>query len=865
MNKPLFILALLAFFVFQCALPEAFSQVRSASPSTPVVVDDQGVMRWGKKGEELQGFGVNYTVPFAHAYRSAKKLGLDPLEEIDRDIYHLSRLGFDLFRVHVWDTEISDTLGNLIYNERFHAFDYLLHQLSLRGFHYVLTPIAFWGNGWPEPDEPTPGFSAKFGKGNCLTDPAAMAAQENYLLQFMNHVNPYTGIAYKDDPRLVAVEISNEPHHREAPELVAAFVGRMVKAVKKSGYRNPIFYNISHSVHLVDDYFEGGINGGTFQWYPTGLGYQRELPGNVLPAVDRYEIPFDDRIRAHKGAKLVYEFDAADIGRSYVYPAMARSFREAGIQIATHFAYDPMYLAYANTEYNTHFMNLAYTPQKALALKISGEVFRQVPMYADLPSYPKNTTFGAFSIDATADLAMLNDGTRYFHSNNTQVAPLRMADLREIAGYGTSTVVEYQGTGAYFLDRLAVGVWRLEVMPDALITQNPYGRNSLNKTVAVVQWNTRDMQISLPDLGENFQLAPLNPGNTHQAKASQGQVTVAPGAYLLTAAGISSSLGPESPFRNMRLGEFEAPADGITQLTLLHTPTKSAPAGRVLPVTVQVAGPERPTSVELMVMGQGRPLTIELVASAGFAYEGIIPAERMRSGLMEYYLVVRMGEQVVTFPAAASGLPFEWDFYARNPYRVRVIDINQPITLFEAESQAEYVISSRWGGGQRLIPGPGLHESSYRFATEGLFRPDPENLNAPQIQDVSMRYPIGDRLGSMRELLASKTRLTVVATGENQPVQVALIMANGDAFGTVITIRAGQTEYDIPLSELSPVKTVILPRPYPTFLPYYFQPLQPDSFDITQVESLQISYGPGLAPEKASGTHVISLTRVLLQ
>lgn len=156
-----------------------------------VYVDDSGILRWETNDEEIEGFGVNYTTPFAHAYRSAKKLGVDPLQAIDQDVYHLARLGFDLYRVHVWDTEISDTLGNLLYNEHLHAFDYLLKKLKDRNINFVLTPIAFWGNGWPEPDQDTPGFSNKYGKGDCLTNPEAIKAQENYLFQFLNHVNGY--------------------------------------------------------------------------------------------------------------------------------------------------------------------------------------------------------------------------------------------------------------------------------------------------------------------------------------------------------------------------------------------------------------------------------------------------------------------------------------------------------------------------------------------------------------------------------------------------------------------------------------------------------------------------------------------------
>lgn len=134
------------------------------------------------------------------------------------DVYHFARRGFDAYRVHVWDTEISDSVGNLLQNEHLDLFDYMLAKMKARGINSILTPIAYWGNGFPEPNEHTPGFSRKYGKDACLTNEDAIKAQENYLYQFLNHVNPYTGLAYKDDPSIIAFEISNEPHHREAPE-----------------------------------------------------------------------------------------------------------------------------------------------------------------------------------------------------------------------------------------------------------------------------------------------------------------------------------------------------------------------------------------------------------------------------------------------------------------------------------------------------------------------------------------------------------------------------------------------------------------------------------------------------------------------
>lgn len=129
-----------------------------------VYVDKKGVMRWINSKKEVHGFGINYSTPFAHVYRSAKRQEIDLRKVIDNDIYHFKRLGFDLYRVHVWDTQISDTLGNLLLNDHLDTFDYLISKLKEQDINYVVTPIAYWGNGWPEPDTKSPGFSYKYGK-----------------------------------------------------------------------------------------------------------------------------------------------------------------------------------------------------------------------------------------------------------------------------------------------------------------------------------------------------------------------------------------------------------------------------------------------------------------------------------------------------------------------------------------------------------------------------------------------------------------------------------------------------------------------------------------------------------------------------
>ena len=241
------------FIVFSCQLILLCNQVHAQKKSkdqNPVYVDKQGVMRWTKTNAEAAFFGVNYTVPFAYGYRSHKALGVDLEKAIQQDVYHLSRLGMDAFRVHVWDTEITDSSGNLLENDHLRLYDYLLAELKKRKIKTILTPIAFWGNGYPERDEKTPGFSSLYNKQQAVVNENAIRAQENYLKQILKHVNPYTKLTYHDDPDIIAAEINNEPHHSGPKEKTTEYINRMVAAMKSTGWTKPIFYNISESPSL---------------------------------------------------------------------------------------------------------------------------------------------------------------------------------------------------------------------------------------------------------------------------------------------------------------------------------------------------------------------------------------------------------------------------------------------------------------------------------------------------------------------------------------------------------------------------------------------------------------------------------------
>ncbi len=852
---------LLIFTVIYLFFFHAYSQ------SNDVFIDDKGIMRWRDDRSEVQGFGVNYTVPFAHAYRSAIKLNVDHEQAIKDDVYHFARLGFDAFRVHVWDTEISDSLGNLLENEHLKLFDFMLREMQNRGMKFILTPIAFWGNGWPEPDEKTPGFSHKYGKDACLTNEEAIMAQENYLFQFLNHVNTYTGIAYKDDPNIIAFEISNEPHHRESPEKVTAYVTRLVNAMKRTGCEKPVFYNISHGVHLIDAYFDAGVEGGTFQWYPTGLGAQEELGGNLLPNTDRYKITFDQNKRFKAGAKIVYEFDAADVNGSYIYPAMARSFRTAGIQWACHFAYDPTYLAFANTEYNTHYMNLVFTPGKALSLKLAGEVFHQVPLYQDYGSFPDNTKFGSFRISYEEDLAELVTDKKFIYTNHTLTVPPSPKELVEIAGYGNSAVIAYEGTGAYFLDRIDNGVWRLEVMPDAIWLKDPFGRNSLKKTVAVVNWREWPMTITLPDLGNDFSVKPLDQGNIFQPKVQGSAFAIRPGTYMLTEAGAESKINPGEKWKNMRLEEFTAPGTTLKESYLLHNPPTQISSGNPYLITASYVSQYEPDSIELTVAGGFPPKRYEMIRKSGYTYSFEVPEDVIDEGYLKYFITVHGTGNSRTYPGGYDQVPSDWDFDWDESYEVPVVSEEAPIYLFNAFTDEDELYRKwTWESAVTPLTEPGRSEVQVRI--NKLFEVDPENPEREPIHDYSMRYYFGRKIAGRKQDLDKTSQIVFrgkALTEGSSAFQVALVSKDGRAFGAIIELDSIQQDYRIPFEDLSRVPLVTLPRPYPTFLPYYFEGGSDAPFDIKDMETLQFSIGPGIPENRVDQKQGVAIETIRLE
>ena len=802
-----------------------------------IYVDTAGVIRWEKDHKEAAFFGTNYTAPFAYGNRAIVRMGVTAEQAIKDDVYHLSRLGLDAFRVHVWDTEISDSLGNLINNEHLRLFDFLLAELKKRKIKTLVTPIAFWGNGYPEKDENTGSFSAKYGKHNALINEAAFKAQENYLKQFFKHKNSYTGLTYQEDTDIIAAEVNNEPQHSGLPERTTEYINRMVKAIKSTGWTKPVFYNISESPRYAAAIVKADVKGHSFQWYPTGLVAGHTLQGNYLPNVAQYKIPFDSIPAFKNRAKVVYEFDAGDVMAPVMYPAMAKSFRVAGFQWATQFAYDPMATAYANTEYQTHYLNLAYTPSKAISLLIASKVFHQVPR---LYKQGTETVFGAFKIDYEKSLSEMNTETAFYYTSPTTTKAANAQKLKHIAGVGSSPLVAYGGKGAYFIDQVAPGVWRLELMPDAVAVNDPFGKASPKKTVTGINWATLDMTINLPDLGKEFTVKGLNPGNSNAPAVRSGAFKISPGAYLLIRKCVQSNFNANTSYQNIALGDFVAPRASLTGIFVKHKTLPTISENVALELNAEIVGLDEKDSAYVALTGSGRQWkNIPFKNTAGYGFKAVIPAGLLNPGLLSYLIIVHRGNgEYLTFPANEKGNPYAWDKLETESYQTYVAAKDAHLEIFNANTDGKTI--------NIYNPDWAHHKVEFGSAENPLLLGLKLSMDQPKSNSImGFQSFIADKLsGRLTESNDfKKLVLKVKSNVENTKVKVGLIDTEAHFYAGEILAGKDFQLLEIPLNQLKTSQQLLLPRPYPGFLPLYYQSSTTTGFSLKMAEKLEVTFG----------------------
>ncbi len=175
--------------------------------------------------------------------------------------------------------------------------------------------------------------------------------------------------------------------------------------------------------------------------------------------------PLEARFAAK--ARLVYEFDVSGT-RDLVsmYPAMARHWRNAGVQVACQFQYDARALAHLNWDWPQHYLNLWHVPGKTASYLIGGEVFRRLPRGANSPTPEDDQVFAPAAVSFHRNAALLAAEDCYMQARPTDWRPLPLPEQpRRVLSVGSCPYFEWDGTGAVDL-RIEGETATLRIYPD---------------------------------------------------------------------------------------------------------------------------------------------------------------------------------------------------------------------------------------------------------------------------------------------------------------------------------------------------------------------------------------------------------------
>jgi hypothetical protein len=574
-------------------LPRSVGPVGSPRPLRPIVCR-KGVLQY-EDGGEVALWGVNLQTALSWEYNGRLKpsgipLQVEALKRVTVEaLDQLQWMETQVVRAHLLPGDFTDADGNLVDTVFLDALDHLIAQCRQRGIYVYLTLVNDM-QCYYRPDS----FMKGHLRHEWLFDEPFLQRMERYIQALLNHRNRYTGQAYRDEPAIAVFEVINEPGYMDYAmlagdsknaayrqafeawcaarrihdypesyfpayryELVHRVVNRLAKAIRDTGSRKPVVWNLNWPKMIVahEDVFQAvadsSVDAVSFCLYPGQVDvatpyweHPTDLSGkNYLPALRQCYMDYDQlrwllgRRFAGK-AKVTYEFETFFNQSSHLYPAMARVFRALGSQMAMMWQYTlPPPARYCG---GSHYLNLDGSPQKALSFRIASRAFGELPR--GCPYDVKAETemvFGHTAISYPHDLSVFSTDQALFYSRSFDAAPLPISPhVQEIAGCGRSPLVSYAGTGAYFL-RVEPDKIELLIRPDVSYPRPLWrypGRPPWTPTCELDAKTPHSLSIHLPGWEGTLKIENLADGAVQSSQTHNGSVDVVPGRYRISRA-----------------------------------------------------------------------------------------------------------------------------------------------------------------------------------------------------------------------------------------------------------------------------------------------------------------------------------------
>ncbi|HLP71760.1 MAG TPA: hypothetical protein VK155_02585 [Bacteroidales bacterium] len=489
-------------------------------------------------GREVALWGVNFQPNLSWEYNSRlKPIGI-PLETgalrknaVD-GLDEIVKMKCNLIRCHLTPADFTDDKGNLLETIYLDMLDYMVAEAAKRGVYVYIALINHMNNGFVENS-----FMNKCKRADWIYDPNTITCSQNYIKQLLERKNVYTKVSYKDEPMIAVWEIINEPsyhqyekiressdsaaysewlisgnikdtlasYHNYRKKLVLDYINGMYDVIRGTGANQPVVWNCNwHKMYAGhEDVFEAAAESKaevvSFCNYPGQNEckqpyYQNPEDFTKYDFTSFFKNSYEKKEwygwalspAFMKKAKVIYEFETFYNQSAYLYPVMADLYRSLGVQMAAMWTYcSPTYAQYSS---GSHFLSLSCTPRKAAAFMVAGEIFRSQPLYKNYDvSSPVEKLSENYFYSYKSNLSAFISQEKYYYSGGicNLIGLSEAKNPKEVIGFGCSHLIDYEGTGLYFLNISDKDI-RLSIEPDARWNTDPWLQSRYKSIVTVL-------------------------------------------------------------------------------------------------------------------------------------------------------------------------------------------------------------------------------------------------------------------------------------------------------------------------------------------------------------------------------------------
>lgn len=575
--------------------PAEPEQPTPEEPDTPVpqpTGSDFIILSNGKliapDGNEVRLWGVNFQTPISWEYNRLANVGVSKTAQglnsvTDNNLDDVVRMGANHLRCHLTPADFTDASGHLVESSPYlDALDYLICEAEKRGVYVSFAFLNAMGSSGPG--------SAWVGqeRGAWIQDPNRVKCMKTYIGELVSRTNKYSGKTYGQTQNIAYWELINEPEMYSYTSISGSSCYSHYKDwLQKNGKSDSSEAYALYREETVKDYINGlkatAREKGDHHLFCWGLNWHRYRRGNadLFKGVSESDIDivafcnypgqdlvsqsywnntynfdtqdfsswFSDQRRDENGygwaltssfekkAIVVYEFETFFNQSAYLYGVQATYFRSLRVQSASMWTYT--FNEIAPFMGGSHYLNLNTTPAKAAAFLVASRIYSTAPYLTDFSSSPNEQKTDTYVVSKTHNGAIFCTEQEFIHSCpiTEDWNPLPPGnDVMFVAGIGGDPLVEYSGTGLYFIEDTGEGLL-MEFTPNIRVVGNIYsGATYANAKTILDRATKNSVKIHLPSWENRAGTLYRIDGKTRTSMgpvSGSGNLKLSSGKYIL--------------------------------------------------------------------------------------------------------------------------------------------------------------------------------------------------------------------------------------------------------------------------------------------------------------------------------------------